>query len=412
MLLALLALLNAPHTFTVTLEAGKLDRRSEVVRIPVLAPAGQTFHATLTGPGGKLFKGPVALLSPGLLSRDEKPPEGLQRLEVWMILDRLDAGASATFELTLHEGDALAAGPLLGWKKEPGSMTLSRTRGKEQTPLIRYEMPRLDESSPKAREETYKPFHHVYGPDGVLLSKGPGGKYTHHRGLFYGFMKASFGKEAVDVWHCKGQAHQAHRKVLDETRVNSVAGRHRVAIDWNAAPGKTFASEERELTAVPLPEGMLIDFASRLTTKGGAVTLDGDPQHAGFHFRASNEVAEKTEKETYFVRPSGVGKKGVEVNWPKEPKHANLPWLAMSFVVGGQRYTVAYLDHPSNPREARYSERAYGRFGSYFVKTVKPDEPLTVRYRVWVTRGEMQPEEVASLSAAFVNPVKVTVKAK
>ena len=33
----------------------------------------------------------------------------------------------------------------------------------------------------------------------------------------------------------------------------------------------------------------------------------------------------------------------------------------MSFVLDGKRYSVVYLDHPDNPKEARQSERTYGR---------------------------------------------------
>ena len=40
-----------------------------------------------------------------------------------------------------------------------------------------------------------------------------------------------------------------------------------------------------------------------------------------------------------------------------------------------------YLDSPSNPKPARYSERAYGRFGSYFETDVTEDMPLNVKYR-------------------------------
>jgi hypothetical protein len=73
----------------------------------------------------------------------------------------------------------------------------------------------------------------------------------------------------------------------------------------------------------------------------------------------------------------------------------------MSFMLKGTRYTVLYLDHPSNPKPARYSERAYGRFGSYFVADVTKDIPLNVKYRVWVQPGEMTVEQCAKLSAEF-----------
>ena len=115
--------------------------------------------------------------------------------------------------------------------------------------------------------------------------------------------------------------------------------------------------EERELTVHAPHGGWLIDFRSTLTTDLDKVRLDGDPQHAGFHFRANDEV-EKTKNQTYFLRPDGEGRKGKEVNWDPKTKKGpvNRPWTAMSFVVDGKRYTVVYLDHPDNPKEARQSE--------------------------------------------------------
>ncbi len=121
-------------------------------------------------------------------------------------------------------------------------------------------------------------------------------------------------------------------------------------------------------------------------------------------------MAEKTAKQTTYVRPDGVGKPGETRNWdPKTGKGPiNLAWNAMSFVRDGQRYSVAYLDRPGNPKEARFSERDYGRFGSYFVFDVTRDKPLSVSYRLWEQKGLMTPEQVAEKDADFVEPVKVT----
>jgi hypothetical protein len=82
----------------------------------------------------------------------------------------------------------------------------------------------------------------------------------------------------------------------------------------------------------------------------------------------------------------------------------------MSFVVGGQRYTTAYLDRPTNPKEARFSERDYGRFGSYFVAEATEKKPLEVNYRIWLQEGQMTVDQVAALDQDFVTPVVVTVK--
>jgi hypothetical protein len=192
-----------------------------------------------------------------------------------------------------------------------------------------------------------------------------------------------------------------------------LVGRHRVAIDWHGEKKEVFAREQRELAAYNLGsdgQGLLIDFSSRLTAVAGPVKLDGDPQHAGFQFRAAQEVAEKTKSQTYYVRPDGVGKPGQTRNWPGDKHQVNLPWKAMSFVVGGQRYTVAYLDHPANPKESRWSERDYGRFGCYFEYELTSEKPLEIRYRLWIQPGEMTVAEVARLSADFAEPVEVSVK--
>ena len=46
-------------------------------------------------------------------------------------------------------------------------------------PVLDFMCRPLDESSKEAREETFKPFHHLYDPDGkILVTKGPGG-YFH-----------------------------------------------------------------------------------------------------------------------------------------------------------------------------------------------------------------------------------------
>jgi hypothetical protein len=290
-------------------------------------------------------------------------------------------------------------------------------------PALEYVHPKYDDSTAATIAATYKPFHHVWSPDGTtLLTKGPGGLYTHHRGLFFGFNKVTYhGDEHCDVWHCTDGAHQQAVKEL-QREAGADRALHRVAIDWYGGEPQPFAHEEREL-AVRRPthngvDGWLVDFSSQVATADGQrILLDGDPQHAGFHFRAAQEDIANTkeddqnrEKQAYFVRTDGKGSILETRNWdPNEPdspastSSVNRPWNAMSFVLGGQRYTVLYLDHPANPKPARSSERAYGRFGSYFVAEVAESAPLAVRYRVWVQPGEMTVAQCAALAAEFIS---------
>ena len=75
---------------------------------------------------------------------------------------------------------------------------------------------------PEDRERTYKPFFHLFDSKGKnFITKGPGGKFTHHRGIYFGFSKCSAqdqnGKPvSVDTWHCK-RGYQTHEKILSDT---------------------------------------------------------------------------------------------------------------------------------------------------------------------------------------------------
>jgi hypothetical protein len=303
------------------------------------------------------------------------------------------------------------------WEDGDNEITLTY----DGRPVLRYMHERLDESSPEAREKTIKPFHHVWSPDGeTLLTKGAGGLFTHHRGLFFGFNRIKHGDdEECDVWHCRNGESQQHVKEISRDADDDSAS-HRVLIEWRNRAGEVFAHEERQFNvareSVDVVDGWRLDFSSHVETADGEpIHLDGDPQHAGFHFRAAQEdisndkePQQSKEKQIYFLRTDGQGKIGEARNWDqKEPdseasqNSVNRPWNAMSFLLGGKRYTVLYLDHPSNPKPARYSERAYGRFGSYFVADVSEDEPLNVKYRVWVQAGEMTQQQCEKMSSDF-----------
>ena len=388
----------------ITVAAGQHARTNVPVR--VLMSRGQIGNdriasITLAGPDGKSI--PAQWTGPGLLSNAAG--------ELHFVLPHLAAGESVRLQATLSsESAASAAG--FTWRDHPGDHT-DLMFG--ERPILTYHYERLDESTPASRVRTYKVFHHVYSPKGDRIVTGglnddPKVHSPHHRGIFYGFNRITYGNgKRADTWHCIDGAFQQHERFL-ASEEGSVLGRHRVVISWHGQDA-AFAEEERELTVYNVPGGHLIEFASQLRSLSGRVRIDGDPQHAGFQFRAHNDVDAFTTQETIYVRPDGTGKPGETRNWDPQNRQGpvNLPWNAMSFVLGGKRYTVAYLDHPGNPKEARFSEREYGRFGSYFEYTIEKDKPLTVNYRLWLQDGLMQPKEVAELSNNFVEPVKVRV---
>ncbi len=254
-----------------------------------------------------------------------------------------------------------------------------------------------DASTPEKLHDTYKVYHHVFGPGtDTPITKGPGGHYTHHRGLYVGWNKTSFEGGAADFWHCTNGAHQRHVQFEKQT-ADAEQGSMTAVIHWNAADGKPVIAETRTVTVRPMKLdaatgfGWQIDWTSRLVSQRGEITLDGDRQHAGFQFRAANVVAEKNSAR--YLRPANFPEQpaAFEVSDATDPdKHAGLGWLAMSYDVDGKPYTVGYLESPAMPKPSRYSERPYGRFGAFFQTKLKPDAPLTLRYRV-IVAGEAMP---------------------
>ena len=399
---------DEPRAWSIAIDPGDVDRSNLPVRVPLDVPralAEAPMRIVLAD--GSQIEG--QLVEPTLLS-DRAEPAGAAtvRRDLVFVLPRLPAGAAVEVTAEPAPPSAEPKPARLSWTSEPESASLL-LGGK---PLVRYEKPTYDAADEARRVRTYKPFHHVFDPaTGIRLTKGDGGQYTHHRGIFFGYNRISHGADKgmkSDCWHCSGKARQEHRETLVES-AGAVAGVQRITIDWIGSDGESVLGETREVDVVPVAGGTVIDFAGRLEAQS-PVRLDGDPQHAGVHFRASNEVHEATKGQTYYLRPDGKAEPGAYRNWPQDKTYVNAPWHAASFMVGGQRYTALRVNRPANPGEARMSERDYARFGSYFAHDLEPGKPLEVGYRFWIQPGEMSVEEAARIAADYARPARATVR--
>ncbi|MCI0740900.1 MAG: PmoA family protein [Gemmataceae bacterium] len=410
-------------TVTLQLNFGKSSKQAPV-RIPLALPANiANPQVTSLALDGQPLPG--QLTAPGIVSEATPAAKDALRRDLHLVVSEIVAGKPMTLTCKIVDAPKEAvksaeSSPAFYWKDVPGQFAELSFKDR---PVLRYMYKTYDDSSKDARNKSYKVFHHLYDPDGqrFVTNGGHTDPYTdekrlvfpHHRGLMFGFNRVSYGKgltKKADTWHCPKE-YVAHVKFLN-VEAGPVLGRHRVLLDWVGPDKTTFAQEEREMTVYNVPGGTLVEFATRLKTTGGAVLLDGDPQHAGFQFRAANEVAEKTKAQTYYLRPDSKGKPGETRNWEPKTKQGpvDLPWHGLSFVLGKQRYSVAYVDHPTNPGEKRYSERDYGRFGCYFEYKLTEENPLVLNHRVWLQKGEMTQEQVQALREQFLIQPKITLK--
>ncbi len=388
--------------FKVNVHAGEFDRNHELVSVR-LDSDFEGDVVTLDDGNGTQFLGQLSV--PSL----HCPGKGNRQLT--FVIPTLKAGETLALSAT---SVGLNANRVFEWHDDVSTEATLMHNGKN---VVKYMYAPLDNSNEQQRIETYKVYHHVYSPNGQeLVTKGPGGLFPHHRGIFYGFNRIQYDGKSADVWHCTDGCNQSHEKSVVQV-AGPVFGRHLAVVNWRGKDGQPFAQELRELTAYKVNGATLIEFNSRLESAGGDVRLDGDPQHAGVQFRASQSVPDETKGKTYYIRPDGKGKPGEFRNWSHKKDdteinlaHVDLPWNALNFWIGENNYTCCYLDLPTNPKEARFSERDYGRFGSYFEYDLSPENPLDVTYRIWLQDGEMSVEEIDARSQSFRTPVKVEVK--
>lgn len=245
-----------------------------------------------------------------------------------------------------------------------------------------------DKSTPEKRAETYKPFLHVFDNEGKApITKGAGGSFTHHRGIFIGWNKISYNGKSYDRWHMSG-GEQVHQKFLTQ-QADATHATVTSQVNWNDEKGNPFIVEERTMTfrKTAAPAYALIDFTSKVSPIGD-VTLDGDPEHAGIHFRPANEV--DTTKTAYTYPKEGA----------KPHADKDYPWVGETFSLNNARYSVVHFSAPSNPKDTRWSAyRDYGRFGAFPTTKIKGGESFTFKYRFLVASGEMLPVETIQATA-------------
>lgn len=278
-----------------------------------------------------------------------------------------------------------------------------------KTPVWRY----MTAYDPKDLENTYKVYTHIYDLHGNgYLTKGPGGLYTHHRGLFIGWRKTTaLGKE-YDTWHMKpdGTTIRNVGYVDADTLAGPVLARRTGLLHWMTPDEKTLIEEHRTITAWRVSPGELIlDVNIKLDSKAGDIKLDGDSPHAGFQFRAAQEVADN-QKETTYVLPEGK-----ERNKQDDVK---ADWATGLFPLKGHRYAVEYMAHTSNRnREGTIvNARLYGRWGEFFPTELKAGEPMTMKYRIRIfdadKSGEMTTPRCQAMFDDYVKPVVAEAKAE
>lgn len=246
------------------------------------------------------------------------------------------------------------------------------------------------------REQTYKVYTHIYDFEGSApITKGAGGKFTHHRGMFIGWKDTIVQGRDIDTWHMPDNAQ--HHVAWKELESSAEHGRQVEEIEWRDDSDRTFIKELRTIAARADAEGRrIVDFTSNLASLAGTIQLKGDLQHAGMQVRLANEVSEH-EDSTLYILPEGAE----ELD---DDKVVGAWWVACSAVVQGKRYWLIHMTAPDIPTgRPVYSIRRYARFGAFFEPELTEAAPLTLRFRVVLSQTELSREVCEALYKTYAD---------
>lgn len=236
-----------------------------------------------------------------------------------------------------------------------------------------------DTSTPETQHATYKPFLHIMDPSTETpITKGPGGQFTHHRGIFLGWNRLTTERGRFDFWHMNGcsQIHQDFSSQL----LNNHQAAFTSQINWVDKEGKTVIHEWRTMSfsRSEAPETIATVNVSTTLVPTEDLELNGDPEHSGLQYRPANEV--KKEATLYLFPREGQDPR----------KDLDLPWVGEQYEIESGTYSVIHMNHPSNPKQTKYSAyRNYGRFGAFFTQSLTKDEPLDIQYRLVIFKGSI-----------------------
>jgi hypothetical protein len=371
MVLAASSSAEEPQSFSVTVDPGGVDRSWTPVSV-WLERGEHLSDGELSGGAGG-WRGALTDAAGGVRDAQvERRRDGdgrITALGVHWLEGQLIAGMPQTYTLELSHLPEGVSTRAPSFRMEEDANALSLLHG--DRPVWRHEIA----FDPDRIEETYKTFHHVLDGE-TVLTKGLGGLYPHHRGLFVGWSRTRAGGREHNFWGSAKGGEFSQRHAGFEARERTTGpfmARSVSLVEW-MTDGAPIVFERRAVTTWSQGPGRWsLDFDITLRGADGEVRLDGDPAHGGFQFRAAQEVAER--KDCTYILPSSA-KGGANDNW------TDCPWAAARITVEGHAYWIVHMDAPSNPRPAIYNTRSYGRFGAFFRATIPAEEELRLRFRV------------------------------
>ncbi len=250
--------------------------------------------------------------------------------------------------------------------------------------------------------------HPLYGLDGEVFTEDFPPDHLHHRGLYTAWHQFSVdGKPAGDPWICKDFEYDVRSLEIlrpDKARLSlavRVWWRSPLVVDSDGIPVPLVQEETTIAVGAVRDDVREIDVDLQLRAMVANVRIGGSKGVKAYGgFSARMRLPED-------IRFSGRAGKVVPQRTPLEAG----PWIDMTASFGSEPGLsgVAILCHPQTPgKPHQWVLRQSGSMQNHVYPGRVPillsqDEPLTLRYRLLIHRGEPDPAQIEERLRAYAD---------
>ncbi len=404
-------------SFTITVRAGKHDRRDSLVTFAV-PPDRLDAEVTRV-----LLDRPVGLLVTDLAApRGAKPstaeahrqPDGTIRA-TWFLPRPIPAGGEARFEVDGGPAARDAPSPWTALAAPGRAVTIGHHPDR---PVLRYNAgpttPPPTQPNPNLIRDAY--IHPAYSPSGALVTGDFSPHHPHHRGVFLAYVHTRWGDLAPDFWNIQSGTGRIVADGFDRPVLGPVAGRFEVRHRWEAIRPRPTGNEHRvalrerwaiELYDVPGSPYWLFDLTATQQAEGHP--LEVLPyRYGGMAYRSA---------EPSVRGPLDVLTAEGRHRFDGDQKPTRWVDLTGPVAEASPNYAGALIaDHPTNPQYPTVV-RIHPITLPFFsfvpshdgALTIRTDQPTTFRYRIMIHDGRPDPALNDRIGWDFTDPAEVTV---
>jgi len=280
------------------------------------------------------------------------------------------------------------------WSEQPGGKLALAEAGK---PVLVFNHGLQLKEGVKEQFRRADYFHPIYDLDGVVITDDFPKDHFHHRGLFWGWPEVTVGGKTYDPWACVGMQQRFKRWLAREARPDcAVLG---VENGWFIGEESVIRETVEARIHRRTDTGRALDVTVTLEAEKEPVSMSGRHEankgYGGFTLRYAPR------RDASITLPTGrIEKDAVQVK---------SPWADYSakFGTGDAVSGVAIFDHPKNPNHpTTWLTRYYGVLNPTWpaLETVElvRGKPVTLRYRLWIHRGDCAAGKVAEAHAEWL----------